>query len=405
MPKKSANKILILDDDPFMLKLLARMLSNLGYSYYTACDNGSSALQEVDHPDGPPGLILLDLNMPEMDGAEFVRKLVERRYAGGLILVSGEDQRVLQTAQKMVQAHKITLFGCLVKPVAPEGLAAMLAKWSPVSPGEPGATNKIYSANEVKAAIANGELVNYYHPKVVVASGRVMGVETLVRWNHPENGMVMPGQFIGVAEANGLIGELTGAVLAGALAQAQAWQKTGLSLQLALNVSMDNLASLDFADTVTQLTAKAGVPPQEVVLEVSESRLRQEEMRAPLETLTRLRLKRFRLSIDNFGAGHSSHTQLRDIPFDELKIDRGIIHGASTDDATRVKYDTSLVAARQLGMETVAVGVENLDDWNLLRRTGCELAQGHFIAQPMPAVDLPGWMADWQKRVSNGYRE
>lgn len=404
MPKNSAIKILALDDEHSMLKLLSRILANLGFTSVTTCDNGLSALQQVDHAVGPPDLILLDLQMPEMDGVEFVRKLVERRYTGSLILVSGEDQRVLQTTQKMMQAYKINLLGRLDKPVMPEALAAMLAKWAPPLQQDSGMANKIYGANEVRAAIASGELVNYYHPKIEVATGRVMGMETLVRWNHPVDGMVLPDQFVGVADAHGLIGDLTSAVLTGALAQAQAWQKAGLLLQLAVNVSMDNLASLDFADLAAELAAKADVPPQQVVLEMTESRLLQKELRVPLETLARLRLKRFRLSIDNFGTGHSTLSQLRDIPFDELKIDRSIVHGACTDDMMRAKYDTSLAAARELGMEVVAVGVEDLDGWNLLRRTGCDLAQGYFIARPMPAAELSGWMADWQKRVSNGYR-
>ncbi len=403
MPKKTAINILLLDDEPTMLKLLARMLANMGFTSITSCDNGHAALALFDGPDSP-NLILLDLNMPQMDGTEFVRKLVERRYAGSLILVSGEDQHVLQTTQKMIQAYKIKLLGRLDKPVTPEALMAVLAKWATPSQPDYGTTKKIYGADELRAAIANGELVNYYHPKVDVETGRVMGVETLVRWNHPVDGMVLPDQFIGVAEAHDLINDLTRVVLTSALAQAQAWQKAGLSLQLAVNVSMDNLASLDFADTAAELAARADVPPQQVVLEVTEARLLQKELRVPLETLARLRLKHFRLSIDNFGTGHSNLSQLRDVPFDELKIDRNIMHGVCTDVTIRAEYDTGLATARELNMETVAVGVEDLGDWDLLRSTGCNLAQGNFIARPMPAAKLPDWITDWHKRVSNGYR-
>jgi EAL domain-containing protein (putative c-di-GMP-specific phosphodiesterase class I)/ActR/RegA family two-component response regulator len=401
MQKNSTARILVLDDDPFILKLLARMLGGLGFTSVTACDNGPAALQQMDRPDGIPNLILLDLNMPGMDGAEFVHKLVERRYTGSLILVSGEDQRVLQTAQKMVQEHKIPLLGRLSKPVTPETLATILEKWA--APAQAG--SRIYGTDELRTAIADGELVNHYQPKVEVATGKFVGVEALVRWNHPVDGMVLPDRFIGVAETYGLIDDLTRTVLTGALTQAQDWQKAGLSPQLSVNVSMDNLASPDFADAVAQLAAKANVPPQQVVLEVTERRLLQEELRVPLETLTRLRLKRFRLSLDNFGTGHVPLSRLRDIPFDELKIDRSIMHGACTDDMLHAKYDTSLATSRELRMEAVAVGAETLDDWNLLRRTGCNFAQGYFIAKPMPAADLPAWMAGWQKRISNGYRD
>ncbi len=398
MIKNSALRILVLDDESFMLKLIGRVLANLGFSQVKSFDSGRAALESFDRPNDPPDLILLDLNMPEMDGIEFVRHLVERLYNGSLILISGEDERMLLTAVKLVRAHQLSVLGHLHKPVKPEALSALLDNWKPPSPGNPRAANKVYGADAVRNAINNNELVNYYQPKVLVTTGRVVGVETLVRWRHPVDGMVLPDQFIGMAEKYGLIDDLTRVVMTGALAQTKIWQDAGLALRVAVNVSMDNLASLGFPDFLAGLTANAGVSPQEVVLEVTESRL-MPDLRAPLEILTRLRLKRFQLSIDDFGTGHSSLSQLRDIPFDELKIDRGFVHGACSNERVRAIYNASLSLARQLGMEIVAEGVEDRDDWDYLRQTGCDLAQGYFIAKPMPAADLPAWMDAWQERL------
>jgi EAL domain-containing protein (putative c-di-GMP-specific phosphodiesterase class I)/FixJ family two-component response regulator len=398
MIERSAVKILVLDDESFTLKLLSRILSNLGFTSVTLCDSGRAALDQIVDADASPNLILLDLNMPEMDGIEFVRHLVERHYTGSLILVSGEDERILQTAEKLVQAHKIPILGHLHKPVKPEVLSALLETWTPPLTDGPKAAKKIYSADELRAAINNGELVNYYQPKVAVASGEVVGVETLVRWLHPVDGVVFPDQFIGLAEAFGLIDDLTQVVFTKAVTQAKAWQQARLALRVAVNVSMDNLSSLNFLNFVADLVAKIGVAPQDMVLEVTESRLMQ-DTRAPLEILTRLRLKRFRLSIDDFGTGHSSLAQLRDIPFDELKIDQGFVHRAWSDETLRAMYDASLALARQLGMEVVAEGVEDRNDWDLLRRTGCDLAQGAFISRPMLAEELPGWIEGWRERV------
>lgn len=404
MVEKSEIRILVLDDETFMLKLLSHTLATQGFTRVTTCDNGQSALAWVDHPDSPPNLILCDLNMPGMDGVEFVRKLVEHRYAGSLILVSGEDERVMKTAEKLVKAHGITVLGHLKKPVTPEGLTEMLETWVPPMAGRPQSGKKIYDADELHAAITNGELVNFYQPKVAVGIGKVVGVETLVRWRHPTDGMVFPDQFIGVAEANGLINDLTRAVLTGALAQAKVWQEARMDLRVAVNVSMDNLSSLDFVDFVARATAEAGVPPQQVVLEVTESRL-MGDLRNSLEVLTRLRLKRFHLSIDDFGTGHSSLAQLRDIPFDELKIDQSFVHGAWRDETARAMYDASLGLANQLNMEVVAEGVEDQEDWDFLRQTECHLAQGYFIARPMPADDLPGWMKSWNDRHEDGRKQ
>lgn len=400
MVDKSALRILVLDDEPFMLKLLGHMLARLGFSQVKTCDNGRDALEWIDSPNTPPDLILLDLNMPEMDGIEFVRHLVDRRYTGSLILISGEDERMLQTAERLVRAHNISALGHLQKPVKPEDLSALLEKWTPASLHGTHAAKKAYKADEVRAAIVNGELVNYYQPKVDVASGKMVGVESLVRWRHPEDGMVFPDQFIGVAEEHGLIDDLTRAVISEAFAQAKTWQDNGLHLRVALNISMDNLASLEFADYVAAAASTAGIKPDNIVLEVTESQL-MKDLSAALEILTRLRLKRFSLSIDDFGTGHSSLTQLRDIPFDELKVDQGFVHGAASNDTLRAIYGASLGLAKHLGMKTVAEGVEDRADWDFLRSTGCHLAQGFFIAKPMPACEIPGWITAWEANVGS----
>lgn len=397
MGNRSTIKILVLDDEPFMLKLLARMLANLGYPAVTTCDNGRAALNCVVSSEGCPDLILLDLNMPEMDGVEFVRHLVECRYSGALILVSGEDERMLHSVEKLVRAHKITVLGSLTKPVTPTLLAALIGRWSAPSQEALRAAKKIYGADELRAAITDGELVNYFQPKVLVATGEMIGVETLVRWRHPKDGMVFPDQFIGVAEEHGLIDDLTRTVLNGALRQSRRWRDGGYSWRVAVNLSMDNLVSLNFLDDILALTQQAGVPPQELVLEVTESRLMHDQ-RVPLEILTRLHLKRFRLSIDDFGTGNSSLSQLRDIPFVELKIDQSFVHGAWDNDTQRAMFNASHGLAKQLNMEAVAEGVEDRADWDFVCQQGCDLAQGYFIARPMPAEDLPAWLNEWETR-------
>ncbi|HEU0282551.1 MAG TPA: EAL domain-containing response regulator [Gallionella sp.] len=399
MMNKFANNILVLDDDPFILKLISYMLVNQGCTSVATCDNGPAALEMVDNPNMRPDLILLDLKMPGMDGVEFVRHLVEHRYAGSLILMSGEDEHLLKASEKLVRVHKIPVLGCFRKPVTAEVLASLLARFPLAYQNNIHTGNEAHSADELRAAIANGELINYYQPKVALSSGRVVGVETLARWRNPQDGMVYPYKFLGVAESSDLIHDLTRVILTNALAQSKAWFDEGLSLQMAVNVSAYNLKSLDFADSVAALTAAAGVAPQNVELEVAESWLPMHDLRAPLETLTRLHLKHFRLSIDEFGTGYSSVAQLRGLPFDELKIDRSFVRHISTDAKTKAKYDANLAIARQLDLKVGAVGVEDIGDWNMLRLTGCDYAQGSLIANPMPPEELPGWIQAWQLRL------
>lgn len=396
MVDHSAINILVLDDEPFMLKVLVHMLGQLDFNRVATAGSGRCALAALASAN-PPDLILCDLNMPEMDGIEFIRKLVDHNYSGSLILFSGEDGRLLQTAEKLVRAHQIDLLGHLTKPIAQDRLAQLLGRWRPTAPKLQPATPAPLGADELRRAIAHGELLNYYQPKVAVATGRVTGVEALVRWQHPLHGMLFPDAFIALAEEHALIDALTRTVFCAALAQARRWADAGLALRVAINVSMNNLNSLDFLDFITDEAAKHGIAPHNIILEVTESRLMQ-DVRAPLEILGRLRLRRFRLSIDDFGTGHSSFAHLRDIPFDELKVDRGFVHGASANPTVRAILEASIGLAKQLGLEVVAEGVEDEADWQFLRQTGCDLAQGYFIARPMPASALPAWVEQWRRK-------
>jgi len=391
--------ILVVDDEPFMLKLIVRTLAAQSFTRVEACDKGSAALELIGHPERSPDVILCDLNMPEMDGLAFVRNLVERGFAGSVILVSGEDNRMLQTAEALVRAHGIAMLGYLRKPAQPAALSELLGRWAPKSPETRWAPRKIYGAEEIREGLAQGQIDLHYQPKVAVETGRLVGVEALARWRHPEDGLVFPDQFIGVAEETGQIGDLTRQVLLKAFGQARRWREEGRDLKVAVNLSTDNLTSLAFADFVSREAERAGVAPQDVVLEVTESRLIK-DFRAPLEVLARLRMKRFHISIDDFGTGHSSLAQLRDLPFSELKIDRGFVHGAWNNDTKQVIYDASCGIARHLGMDIVAEGVETEEDWRFLRDTGCGLAQGYFIGKPMAAEALPDWQASWAARFS-----
>lgn len=390
-------KILLVDDEPFALKLLSHQLEKLGFVNTISREHAGEALTLLEFGTETFDLMFCDLQMPGMDGVEFIRQLVRIGYTGGLVLVSGEDERILRAAEKLSKARRLNVLGALRKPVSPEQLKQVLNKRS-----SRGAASRIvhktYAPEELWRAITGGKLVNYYQPKVDVASGAVTGVETLVRWRHHEDGLVFPDQFIAIAEKHALIDELTRTVLTAALHQARLWQDVGLHLRIAVNVSMDNLDSLGFPDFVARAACDAGVPSTSLVLEVTESRLMKNPL-AVLDILTRLRLKHIGLSIDDFGTGHSSLTQLRDIPFDELKIDRSFVHGAWRDASLRAIFEASLGMARQLGMKIVAEGVEDREDWGFLRAVGCDMAQGYFIGRPMLAADLPGWIQNWQARV------
>jgi EAL domain-containing protein (putative c-di-GMP-specific phosphodiesterase class I) len=245
----------------------------------------------------------------------------------------------------------------------------------------------------LRRAITRDELVLHYQPKIDVATRRLVGVEALVRWQHPEQGLLGPGQFIPIAERSGLIGPLTATVLARAPEQARAWLEAGTELAMAVNVAPRVLADADFPDAVARALATAGVPARLLELEITESGLMQEPART-LEHLERLHALGVRLSIDDFGTGYSSLSRLRRLPIDHIKIDRSFVGDlqAGGPDAKIVRSAIGL--GQSLGLRVIAEGVETEDVLETLAFFGCDEAQGFHIARPLPAEALEAWVAE-----------
>jgi EAL domain-containing protein (putative c-di-GMP-specific phosphodiesterase class I) len=300
--------------------------------------------------------------------------------------------------QKLLSGGRLTVLGALEKPAQAEDLGALLECWVP-----PGAARRAVraphtvSAAQVHEAARQSQWLLHYQPKVDLGTGALVGVEALVRWNHPLHGLIFPDAFIGVAEECGAIDALTEWVLGDAAGQLARWLAEGVRMHVAVNVSMDNLASPDFAARAGRIVRSVAVSPADITLEITESRAMSPSP-VPLECLVRLRLLRFKLSIDDFGTGHSSLAQLRDVPFTELKIDRGFVHGARSNQIIRPMLEGSIGIAKKLGMVAVAEGVETADDFDFLREIECDVAQGYYIGRPMVADALPAWLVDWQGR-------
>ncbi|NQV68974.1 MAG: EAL domain-containing response regulator [Pseudohongiella sp.] len=393
-------EIIIVDDNQFQLKLLSHQLEMVGYESVMAFDNGQAALCYMTGRVLDSTVVILDLNMPNMDGLEFLQALKETNYSGALLLVSGEDERVVQSAETLALSYNLFVLGHLSKPAQQHQLQKYLNEFSAPKEALPDTGNqKVYTADRLRQAIKAGELTNVYQPKVLVSTGELKGIEALVRWEHPEDGEVLPDRFIHLAEENGLIDEIARQVLREAFYDSKLLKDLGMDITLAVNISMYNLNTREFISYLEKELQSSGLSPQDLILEITESRLMKDYLLV-LDMLTRLRLRRVSLSIDDFGTGHSSMAQLRDIPFNELKIDGSFVHSACDNATLHGIFDGSLQTAKNLGIRTVAEGVEDEADWNFLENSDCDTAQGFFIGRPMKAMELVAWREQWTQRCA-----
>ncbi len=387
--------ILVVDDDHIMHKMTKLMLNDLGVRNVHSALSGQRALEIIEDQQQVIDVVICDLNMPEMDGIEFIRHMAKQEFSGSLILTSGEDIRILKTVEKLAIEHNLHVLGVMKKPVAPAKLIQMLQMLEQVNLEKSIITIEAFSVEDLSKAISNGEMDTYFQPKVDIHTHKVVGMEALVRWNHPTHGFITPELFVPLAEDNNLIRELTLAVCKQALRHAARLQQQGFDLNISINLSVDALSDLSWPDKISSEIEAHGLQASQITLEITESRL-MEHISVALEILSRLSLKRFTLSIDDFGTGYSSMEQLQRIPFSELKIDRAFVRGASEEASARAILESSVLLAKKLGMKVVAEGVETVEDWNIVAELGCDQVQGYYIARPMPADRLYEWLCQWK---------
>ncbi len=390
-------KLLLVDDDYIMHRVITVMLNDLGISGVFNAMSGAAALEVLQDNRGSIDVVICDLNMPEMDGVEFIRHLAKMKYSGSLILTSGEDLRILKTVEKLSIEHDLHVLGVLEKPATPAKLSELLDSLDQIRQEGTMMLVDAFSLAELKNAIDSDELDTYFQPKVDIKSGEVVGVEALVRWNHPLKGLIKPDAFINMAEDNGLIGELTDIVCQKAMAYTLKLKAQDHDLNIAINLSVDSLTDLEWPDRISSLMEQSGLEPSSISFEITESRL-MEHLSVALDILSRLSLKRFNLSIDDFGTGYSSMEQLQRIPFNEFKIDRALVHGAAREASARAILESSVLLAKKLDMKVVAEGVEDEQDWELVSEIGCDQVQGYYVSRPLPFNHLLKWLDDHEAK-------
>jgi diguanylate cyclase (GGDEF)-like protein len=252
---------------------------------------------------------------------------------------------------------------------------------------------RLVLVGELRRAIEEGELILHYQPKATLSDGKIRGVEALVRWQHPERGLVPPDVFIPVAEQTGLIRPLTLFVVEQALRQCREWREQGLDLTVAVNVAMRNILDERFPEELSLLLAEQGLEPAVLELELTETSVLADPPRAKA-ILLRLRETGVKLAVDDFGTGYASLAYLSELPVDEIKIDRSFVMAMDRDVRYARIVRSTIDLGRNLALSVVAEGVETGAVWSQLADLGCHSAQGYFLARPLPAQELTPWLQE-----------
>jgi diguanylate cyclase (GGDEF)-like protein len=243
---------------------------------------------------------------------------------------------------------------------------------------------------ELRRAIDEGQLVLHYQPKIELESGQVIGVEALLRWMHPTRQLIPPDEFIPFAEHTGIIRSLTLFVLDAALRQTHEWREAGQELAMAVNLSARNVVDPQLPKDVAKLLEKWDVPPDQLELEITESALMGEPLRAKW-VLSELSAMGVAVSLDDFGTGYSSLASLKRLPVNEIKIDRSFVMNMAAAESDAVIVKSTIDLAHNLGLRVVAEGVETKETWDMLARLHCDVAQGYYLSRPVPAAEIPSW--------------
>jgi len=250
--------------------------------------------------------------------------------------------------------------------------------------------------SEFRSAIDQDQLLLHYQPVVQLASRQPMQLEALVRWLHPQQGLLMPDRFVPLAEQWGMVGPLSQWVTNAALRQEHAFHRSGLDIPIAVNLSVRDVQNVDLPEMLARLLDAWVIDPSLLKVEITESAVMSDPTRA-LRVLNHLRQMGVELAIDDFGTGYASMTYLNMLPIDELKIDKSFVMGITANDSDAAIVRAIIELAHQLGIKVIAEGIENQATWDLLVELGCDAGQGYFVSRPLPALDMVHWLSTWKR--------
>jgi len=383
-------RILVIDDDHDSGQFVIDAAEAKGIE----CIATATAGDFLEHLSADTTLIFLDIVMPEIDGIELLRMLGQAGCTAGIVLMSGADNRVMETAREWAETIGLPIIGHLQKPFRLTELETIFetSRALQVSATFDQTPRRMIEPGDIQGAIERDEFVLHYQPKIGLATGSIVGLEALVRWQHPERGLLFPDDFIRRTEELGLINQLGWIVVNRGLSDLRDFAiAADTSLTLSVNTSTFSLQDPGFSDMLLSLLQKYGIASHNLIFEITESGLIR-KLSNTLDDLAKLRVEQVQLSIDNFGTGHSTTQQLRAIPATELKIDKSSVQNIHTNDRDCVLVQRTIEIGHILGMKVVAEGVETAEQLAFLLSNGCDIVQGYLFSRPLPAEELLKWL-------------
>jgi EAL domain-containing protein (putative c-di-GMP-specific phosphodiesterase class I)/CheY-like chemotaxis protein len=375
---------LLTDDDPVFRALTEDMLLDAGIGAVETAENGLEALARLDGG-LQPDLLVCDLNMPAHDGVSLIRSLADRGFSGKVLIISGEAGAVIDAVANLARMQNLDIIGSIRKPLSMEALANVLQRSVPA----PKRHGELVPAQPalLDAAIDGGALHPFFQAKVCMKTGEIAGAEALARIALTGSEFANPAPYIELAERTDRIDAFTMSLARIVAHHVRGYDLNGKPMPVSINISPLSLARRDFPDQIAAALQANGLSPDRVTLEITETRLMEYGPDA-LETMTRMRIKGFGLSVDDFGTGYSNIDRLRMFPFTELKIDQTFTRGVFTDSFARAAVETSVRLAKELGLKIVAEGIETPEMWHYLAGLGIDEGQGYLMAYPLAPTDF-----------------
>jgi len=383
--------LIVVDDDGDIATLIGTIGERAGFQPLIATDADAFFAAVEQHGSDA---IVLDLQMPQLDGMEALRYLADQHSKADILILTGADERTAASAERYGASRNLHMLGAMQKPFMPDELLATLKSTR--------ARLRPLTVADLREAVLANQLTIHYQPTVALTGGdadSIDSLEALVRWDHPQRKLLTASSFLDISDAGGLTEAITDFVLERGIQQLRAWHDSDMALALRVNVSARLIADREFPDRLATLLHEHEIEPRFLTIEITEAAAL-ESNPDTLDILTRLRLKGCHLSLDDFGSGCSNLRHLHSVPFTELKIDQSLVALYRPGSTAERLLEGVVELGHKIGLTVCAEGVESEAALEFLRAIGCDTAQGYGISRAVPASEVGRVIAEWRVRCA-----